>query len=56
MFGWQPIPFGNFSEIDSDDEHAKDAKRLMGDRYRPDYIGLSCEGEVGFESFVLCSV
>ena len=47
MYGWQPEPFSNVSLDDPDDEFAQEAKAALGkDRIDPDYIGVTCDGEV----------
>jgi len=42
-----PEPFSNKSLNDTNDEFAQDAKKLLGPRLNPEYIGVTCEGEVG---------
>lgn len=42
VYGWQPQPFGNESQ---DDTFAQDARKALGSRMDPNYIGISCDGE-----------
>ena len=53
VYGWQPEPFLNTSLSDEDDEFAQEANRTLGTRLNPNYIGVTCDGEV---RFVLLSV
>jgi len=41
-----PEPFTNESLDDPKNEFAQEAKTLLGPRLNPDYIGVTCEGEV----------
>jgi len=53
VYGWQPEPFTNESLHDKDNEFAQEAKTALGDRIDPDYIGVTCEGEVCCFALVL---
>ena len=52
VYGWMPEPFSNDSLQDPQNEFAQTAQTLLGPRLNPDYIGVTCEGEVG----CLCTV
>jgi len=41
-----PEPFTEAELNDTDNEFAQEAKRKLGSRYDPDYIGVTCDGEV----------
>lgn len=45
IFGWLPIPFNKSDFDDTNNTKAQEAKRRLGDRFSPDHIGVSCEGE-----------
>jgi sodium/potassium-transporting ATPase subunit beta len=55
IYGWKPEPFDNVT-IDEDNDHARAAKAALGDNYNPDYIGITCEGEVGCQVVFLADV
>jgi len=44
IYGWVPETFDN-ETIEEDNDHARAAKKALGDLVNPDYIGVSCEGE-----------
>jgi hypothetical protein len=46
VYGWQPKAFTKEELADDKNELAKEAKLKLGDRLNPDYIGVTCEGEV----------
>ncbi len=37
VYGWEPEPYPENERPDTD---------LLGDRFRNDYVGVTCEGEV----------
>lgn len=45
IYGWEPEPFDN-ETINEDSDHARKAKQALGKLVNPNYIGISCEGEV----------
>ena len=47
MYGWQPEAFTDAQLNDTDNAFAQEAKSKLKDRLDPDYIGVTCDGEVG---------
>jgi len=45
VYNWTPQPFDN-TTLEGD--LGREASKRLGDRFNPDYIGISCEGEVSF--------
>ncbi|ESN96281.1 hypothetical protein HELRODRAFT_68072 [Helobdella robusta] len=45
VFGWVPRSFNNSEWNDMNNTLAQEARKKLGDRYDPNYIGVSCEGE-----------
>ena len=41
-----PEPFTEADLNDTSNEFAQEAKRKLGSRLDPDYIGVTCDGEV----------
>jgi len=41
-----PRPFSEAELNDTSNEFAQEAKRKLGARLDPDYIGVTCDGEV----------
>jgi len=42
-----PEPFTEAELNDTDNAFAQEAKQKLGSRLDPDYIGVTCDGEVG---------
>lgn len=45
VYGWEPQPFENETDSEHEAGMAADAMSLLKDRYDPDYVGVTCEGE-----------
>jgi len=48
-----PEPFTDAELNDTNNEFAQEAKTKLGSRLDPDYIGVTCDGEVGIIHFML---
>lgn len=48
VYNWTPKAFTEEALNDTSNSHAQEAKRKLGDRLHEDYVGITCEGEVGF--------
>jgi len=46
VYGWIPKPFTEDEFNDTTNEFAQEAKTKLGTRFDPDYIGITCDGEV----------
>ena len=46
MYAWEPEPFSNDSLEDPEQKFAQEAMAALGRVPDPNYIGVTCEGEV----------
>jgi len=53
VYGWQPRAFTAEELAGNKSDLVIGAKAKLGNRLDPDYIGVSCDGEVGRRTFEL---